>query len=805
MATGFADLRSAARTLRRSPAFTASAVLLLAVGIGATTALFSLVNAVVLRPLPFNDPHRLVEIWGRTDQRTGMRVPGEILDVLRTRATTLQAVGTHDPAMGVLATPEGPVEIRGEAVSANFAEVLGVLPVAGRPFVPEDARAGAAPVVLVSYAFWRRYLGGDANAVGQPINLDGMPYIVIGIMPPGFSTRFVEPRPSFWTPYAGSGSRERERELGYELVARLAPGATVTDARREIEALTSSAAFDEWRKGGRRIGLVPLTDEVVGNTAQALELLLAAAALALAVACANLAQLLLARSDHRLREFATRKALGASVVQLFRLALFESVLVAAAGGTAAVAIAYWLVPVMLSLAPMQIPRLAEASIDGRVLAMAAAVSLLTACLFGLAPAAKASRVPLAQATRPGTGAASPQRRRLRSALVVVQVAVAVVLFVLAGLVAQTFLTLLPTSPGFEAESRAAFVWSLSERQFPDAVERRRRIEDWIARLEATPGILSAGVGTRIPFGDDDAGSAPVRRAEDDRPPGEATLRAEVRGVSPNFFQLLGIPLVYGRSFDGTDRGEAPRVAVVNETLARRLEPSGNVLGRSIRVGSAATAPVYEIVGVAADTRWWGMTLEPLNVVYTPFAQDRAYFGFVIAHSRLDTGSLTRAIRSAFHASLPGAPLPADRSAVPLSDMIGRSVAGPRFSSVLIGGFAALTLLLAAIGLFGLVAYSVVQRRREIGIRIALGARPIDLIVMTMRSSIVLTVFGIAAGALAATYVSRFVESQLYAIERLDATTFAGAAIVMLATAALATYLPARRAAFGDPMRSLRYD
>ena len=805
MSNLFADIRFAARALIRTPGFTAVAVVTLALGIGGTTALFSLVNAVLLRPLPFKDAHQLVEIWSRTEQRSGGRVPGDMLAALRERATTLQAIGTHDPSGGVLNSADGPLDVRGEAVSANFVDVFGVPPLLGRGFMPDEERAGAPAVMLVSFSFWQQHLGGDPDAVGRVVYLDTVPYTVVGIMPPEFRTSFFDARAFFWTPYAGSRSRAREQELGYEVIGRLAPGARVADARREIDAIATSLRNEEWLRDGRRLDLIPLRDEVVGDRAYALTLLLAAIGLVLAIACANVAQLLLARSDRRLREFATRKAIGAGAGQLFRLALSESLLLSMAGGAAGVVLAYWLVPIVLTLAPVEIPRLVEASIDGRVLAMALTVSLLTGCAFGLAPALRLSRLPVTHAIKPAIGSASRSRARFRSALVVIQVAAAVILFALAGLVVQTFLTLLPASPGFATESRASFVWSINERQFPDAADRRRRVTEWSDRLAATPGVVSVAMASSMPFGDDESRNTPLRRPGDLRPASEIALRVEPRAVSLNYFQLLQIPLVLGRAFAATDTAEAPRVAIVNHTLARRLAPSGNVLGQSIRVGTAVTAPVYDIVGVVRDTRWWGMTLEPLNEVYTPLAQDRASFGFVIVHSPLDLAALTRTIKTTFHAALPGAALPAERQAVALDAMIGRSIAGPRFSATLIGSFSVTALLLAAFGLFGLVAYSVSQRRQELGVRMALGAQPHDLIRASMHSAVVLTAIGIASGLAAGAYLTRFVESQLYAVRPLDPPTFAGAALVMLIAAALASYLPARRAAHADPMTALRYE
>ncbi len=351
MSNLFADLRFARRTLTRSPWFTLLAVVILAVGIGGTTALFSLVNAVLLNPLPYKDPHRIVEIWGRTDQRTGMRVPGAILEALRARSKTLAVIGTHDPSGGVLNNSGSAIDIRGETVAANFTEVYGVPPIAGRGFAPDDERTGSPAVMLVSFAFWQQFLGGDSDALGRSVLLDTVPYTVVGIMPPDFRTTFQSFSPQFWTPFAGNRSREREKELGYEVVARLATGATVEQARSEIDAIASSVQVEGWREAGHRLGLVPLKDEVIGDRAYALTLMMYASVLVLVVACANLAQLLLVRSDRRMTEFATRKAIGADFQQLFRLALSESLLLSALGGAAGVAIAYWLVPVVVALAP----------------------------------------------------------------------------------------------------------------------------------------------------------------------------------------------------------------------------------------------------------------------------------------------------------------------------------------------------------------------------------------------------------------------------------------------------------------------
>ena len=706
--------------------------------------------------------------------------------------------------MAIWRTPGGLVDIRGEAVSANFVDVFGVQPFLGRGFVPQDEQTGAPAVMLVNYSFFRRELRGEADAVGRTLFFDDVPHTVVGIMPPTFATRFdstVFPT-EFWTPYAGSRSREREREMGYELVARLAPGVTIEQSLREIEAIASAVDVPDWRKRRVRLGMVPLKEDVVGNRAYALQLLMAAVVIVLGIACANLAQLLLARSDRRLTEFATRKAVGAGSWSLFRLALCESLLLSVVGGLAGVVLAYWVLPAMLALAPAGIPRLTEATLDGRVLAMAVATSLLTACAFGVAPALRLARLSVTQAMKPASGAAGRRGARFRSALVVVQVASAVTLFVLAGLVVQTFFTLLPSSPGFATDGRAVFMTSLVGNAFPDAALRHRRLTQLTERLEATPGVTAVALASSIPLDDDEARNVPIRRADDVGPVTEQTMRTEFRAISNDLLEVLEIPLLQGRRFDAGD-GPESRVAIVNQSLARRLAPAGSVLGQSIGVGRATPAPLFEVVGVVADTRSLGNNLEVLNEVYTPFARDQASFAWLVVQSPLDNATLTKAIREQMHSVMPEAALrPAER-AIALDEMVGRSVASQRFSATLIGAFSFLAFALAVIGLFGLVMYSMTQRRRELGIRAALGAVPADLIAAGMRSAIALTALGIVIGLAAGAYVTRFVESQLYAIEPLDLPTFAAAASVMLVAAALAAYVPAWSAVRSDPMMSLR--
>jgi putative ABC transport system permease protein len=799
-----ADIRYAFRSLRRSPLVTALGIAILALGIGATTALFSLVDAVLLRALPYAEAERLVEIFGQDSARGGMRVPGPIVEALRERSTTLAAIGIHGPTRAVLRAPEGAVELRGDRVSANYLDVMGVSPLIGRGFHPGDDLPGAPPVMLVSHAFWQRRLQGDPHAVGRTIVLDNMPYRIAGVMAPEFRTQFRGPARDYWTTYIHERGRLFERTSGYELVARLAPHVTMETARREARAIAAGVTHEGWGEGRRVLGLHTLRDEIVGTSAYALQLLLAAVAVVLAMVCANLAQLLLARSDRRVREFAVRKAIGASQLQLFRLALIESLMLSGAGGLAGIVLAYWLLPVAMALAPEEIPRLAESAIDGRVLAVALGLTLLTGCVFGLAPALRLSRWPALEALTTGRGSAGPRGAHFRSSLVIVQVTVSVALFALAGLAARTFLTLLPSDLGFEAKSRTVFVVGLRPDLFPSAAARLGQLDELTRRLRALPGISDVALATNVPFSGDDHFDREIRAAaETANERSEPIARADVRGISENLFPLLKQPILRGRNFGAADGRTSPKVAIVNQQLAGRLASGGDVLGKRIRVGPSTAAPALEIVGVVADARAMGESVSMLNEVYIPYAQSSVSLAYLVVASPLDSGGLTPAIRREIHAAAPDLPLHADQAGIAMEGLIHRSLAGPRFSAALMSAFSAISLGLAAIGLFGLVAHSVSQRYHELGIRAALGAGPNALLIATMKPALVLTALGTLAGLATGAYLTRFVESQLYAIEPLDTPTFAGAALVMLVTGALAAYLPARRAVSSDPLTALR--
>lgn len=801
------ELRYTVRSLVKAPGFTTVAVLTLALGIGANITLLSMLDAVLLRPLPFHEPDRVVEIWGRDSERSGMRVPQAVFEAIRDKSVTIDAIAMHGPDGGALRTTEGPVRIFGRHVSANYLSVLGVQPSIGRGFLPQEGEPAASAVAVVSDSFWQTRLAGDWEAIGRSIHIDGISYAVVGVMPAEFATSFRRATDEFWTPYIREKARAFEREEGVELIARLSAGVTIDQSRRELQAIAASVDVPDpdWR--GRYVDLVSKKEELIGDSARALQILFSAVAVVLMVACTNLALLALARADRRATEFATRKAIGAPASQLFRLALTESLLISAAGAIAGIVLSHWLLPAMLAFAPAELPRISKSVIDWRVMGVALVLGVATACAFGAAPALRLSRLSVVETMKGLRGTPSARSARFRAALVAGQVAASVVLVVLAGLIGRTFLTLLPTDPGFESTGRTIFFLSLPAGQFARPADRSRALDELRQRLEATPGIAEAGFGLNVPFGGDDGFR--VVRDRQQAEPGDQVY-ADVRSVSPNFFRLFNMPLQRGRHFTAGDGPESmPRVAIVNETLARRLARGGGVLGRRVQIGGTRTqpapnAPLHEIVGVVADARSSGSTADIWNEIYVPLVQSNPSYGYVIVRSELEGGTLDRVLRQEIRTLFPqwiDDPLV---RATSMEELVDRSLAAPRFSATLITAFSANALLLTAIGVFGLVAYSVSQRHSELGIRAALGARSRDLLVLTMRSAAASTAVGVAVGLAGAAYLTQFIESQLYATAPRDASTFIGSAVVMLCIACVAAYIPSRRAARTDPLVALRY-
>jgi putative ABC transport system permease protein len=803
MASLLLDLRHAVRLLGRSPWFAALASMILALGIGLNTALFSMVNAVMFRPLPFAEPDRLVEIWGFDATRDGMRVPEPIFHELRARSRTVRSFMVHGPAGATLRTDDGPVHVTGARVSASFNAVLGVAPAVGRSFVADDDRVDSPSVLLVSHDFAQRYLGTDSAAVGRVVQLDSTVYTVVGVMPHGFRDTFNAFRGSpvsvnFWTPRVSPAIRELESTSGYEITARLHDGVTVDEARRELGAIAASVPEERWGPDGRRLGVRAMLQEVVGQSARTLQLASVGVALVLAIICANLSLLMLARSDARQREFATRKALGATTAVLARLALAESALLTVSGGALGVVLAHWFLPTLLSMAPAEIPRIAQSSIDLRVTMVSALLALVTAIAFGLVPAMRLSRASVSEVLGRTSSRIGGGRGAFRGFLVGAQVTGAVLLCILAGLVGRTFLTLNPSDPGFSPTSLVTYLVTLDPRVYRDPVDRGRRFEELTVRVAAAPGVDDAGFAENMPFGSDDL-STLIRPAS---VPG-TEIPGERRAISPNVLDLLGMPLIRGRNLTDQDDRGSPRVAIVNETLARRM--GGSVVGARIQVGRAETAPVYDIVGVVRDARSSGETTEIRNEVYVPARQAPPQFAYLIMRSDLDPVSLTQLVQRELRAAAPASPLTPTRVATTLRSDMSRALARPRFLAFLSAAFSVTALVLSALGVFGVVAYTVVQRRHELGIRAALGAGPRSLMTATLGAALIPCGIGIVTGLVLASSLTRFVASALHGVTPLDVPTFAGAAGLLAFACVVAAIIPARAVVSLDPMNALRKD
>jgi predicted permease len=596
--------------------------------------------------------------------------------------------------------------------------------------------------------------------------------------------------------------RSLERNAGYELIARLAGGVTLAQARAESESITQSVLVSGWRGGERRLGMHALQYEIVRDTGRPLQLLLVAVAVVLAAACANLAQLLLVRADARARDYAVRKALGAEPRAILRLALLESGLLAVAGGSAGVALSYALLPALLMLAPTEIPRLTDAQIDTRVLLVSLVVSVATGLAFGIVPAVRMARLPAREVLARGGHVARGGVPVFRAVLIVMQVAASVALCALAGLVGRTFLTLLPSAPGFDATARAVF--SVPAFTVRDADQRLARLEAIVGRLRQHPAIDDVAISSNVPFSGDHF-DVPVRSPEDQRAASAIGLRTDVRSVSANVFDVLGIAVMRGRRFTPQDTAIAPRVAIVNQALARALGDDADVLGQRIRVGSSATAPVCEIVGIVGNSRSLGDRVDILNEVYMPLTQSVDSLPYLIVKSSLAIDELTFVIRREVRTVMPEVPLRVDARAQSLAALMRDAVATPRFSATLVSGFSAAALVLALLGISGMIRCSIVQRYRELGIRSALGAKPRQLVIATVQSVVLLTCAGIAVGLVVARYFTRLIASQLYGVSPTDAATFTAAALLMIAVSALAAFLPARGASRVDPVVALRQD
>jgi predicted permease len=808
------DLRYAMRTLVRSPGFTTVAVLTLALAIGATTAIYSVVDGVLLRPLPFRDPQALVRI--ESTENDGRPTPVSPLDLIdyRDQSHSFAAVVPIKEHESVrLTRKEGPAMRLMEAkVGAQFWSMLGETPEIGRVWAPDADSPNASRVVILSDELWRSEFGADPRVVGSTITLNGKPTTIVAVARPSFH---FPSKPDLWEPYVWAKYEIEPDNRGlHEIYAigRLAPGATVESAQRDLSAIAARLAQQYPQSNtGHSASVRALQPTIVGDLRAPLFAMLGAVAFVLLIACTNVANLLLVRAAGRDAEIAVRTALGAGRLRLVRQLVTESVILAVAGGALGTLIASWVVVALSRFGPSDLPRLDEIAIDGRVLAVTAAITIGTGLLFGLLPALQSSRPDIATMLRSSSrGATRGGATRTRALLVVTEMALAVVLLAGAGLLIRSLVALLHVDPGFRAEQVVTFDVTLSDKYRYDH-SRRDYATKAIDRLSRVPGAKAVAVASSRPVATDAPFDVSTSVNFSDRPTAQPGHEYEtgVQSVSPDYFRALAIPVVQGRLFDETEnRPDVSPVVVVNQEFARRYFGRRSPLGTSIILGlshDTASSPSDslrsrgEIVGVVADVKQQTLADKAYPEVYVPF-NTLPYGISIIVRSTAAPAVVESAIRGAMREIDPDSPI---YHLTTMRDAISDSVARPRFYAGLLGAFAGVALLLAALGIYGVISYSVAQRTRELGIRIALGATGAQISRLVLGGGLRLTVVGVVVGVIAAMGLTRLLASLLFGVQPLDPPTFAMVTIVLLGAATLATWLPARRASATQPSTVLR--
>ncbi len=809
METLLQDIRYGVRMLAKNRIFTLVALLTLALGIGANTAIFSVVNAIVFRPLPYASPNQLVGVWTKDVQRPGSQYPTS-LPIFRDweqQSQSFSGFAAYASNRFHVSGNEGPDEIRGLFATSNFFDVMGVRPVLGRALQSTDERQY---VVVLGDALWRRRFNADPNILGKTISLNSETYTIIGVMPPSF--RFPAPDVEVWGSLApvyalASGEKStvgdwiNNRSLrGYRVVARLKDGVIMSQAQGEMNTISERLAKDyPDSSGGTGVVLVPLHTQIVGTYQKPLVILLVVVGFILLIACANVANLMMARTAARDREIAIRRAMGAGRFRLIRQLLTESVLLAVLGGTLGVLLATWGVQILLSFTPKEIPRLEAVSVDRWALLFTFAVSIGTGVLFGLAPAWHARNLSLNETLREGgRGIAGQARvRRMRGLLVVSEIALAVILLVGAGLMLKSFQRLSDVDPGFNPDHLLTMSVALQFINYQDAAKQVAFFQTALERVRALPGVVAAGASTSLPpiYIQNSNGFTIEGRPEQ---PGTVPPSAIYIPATPGFIEALQLPLVAGRTITDADTAQAPGVVVINKTLATRFFPNEDPVGKRMTTGGIQRT----IVGVVGDAKYQGLGLEAGPQTYVPHAQSPFPGMRVIVRTSTDPLSLVGAVRSQIQ-SVDSEEGPT-RFAT-MEQLVSESVSQPRFNAFLIGLFAVLAFILSAIGIYGVVNYEVTQRTGEIGIRMALGAKSADVLRLILRQGLVLTVAGLLAGVAGAFALTRFLSGLLFEVKPTDPMTYVVVSVLLGVVALAACLIPARRATKVDPLVALRYE
>ena len=803
----FKDIRYGLRSLLKHSTFTAVSIITLALGIGANAAIFTVVNAVVLRPLPYHDSERLAMLW--TTKDTNQEQPFSFADYndLKSQSKSFSALGAASPLWNFVLSGDGePEPIQGMYVSANMFELLKVAPEKGRAFTADEDRTGGAPVVIISRALWERRMGADPNAVGKTMSISGTTATIVGIMPAQF--HFLDPAAELWVPLSQNQFASSARQVRLlSVVGRLNDGVQAGEANAELTGIARRLESEyPDSNSGVSLRLVPLHTQVTGKVRPALLLLFGAVGLVLLIACANIINLMLVRSAARHREIAVRTALGAGRLRLLRQLLTESITLSVLGGAAGILLGSWGVNALLALNPIPLPRYNQIGVDWSVLGFTLIASVVTGIVFGLAPAWQSLRVDLNSALKEGGrgSVAETGQRRLSRLLVIAEMAMAMVLLIGAGLLLRSFAHLLDVKPGFTTENVLTMQIGLPNASYQEPQKRAAFMQQLETNLRAAPEVADVGFVTRLPLMSTLNNITTFLAIEGREVPAGERPEIDFRRASTGYFQTMGIPLLSGRLVTEQDVTNNSRYVLINEALAKRFWPGEDPVGKRIStiVSSGQQVPWQTIVGVVGNVRHLGLDIEPRPEIYYHTNTQPPFGPVVVIRTTSDPKRLISIARAKVRELDRDVPI---SNVNTMEQLVAQSVAQRRFGMFLLGIFALLALVLAAIGIYGVVSYSVTQRTQEIGVRMALGASAADVMKMVLRNGMSLALIGVGLGLAGAWVLTRLMSKLLFEVTPTDVTTFALVSVGLVVVALLACYLPARRAMNVDPLEALRYE
>jgi len=815
MSLMFQDLRYAARMLRKNAALTIVIVLSLAVGIGANTAIFSVVNALLLKPLPYPEPDRLAILWLRSP---GIGIPqdwpspGQYMDI-KAENHSFDELSISIGGSFNLTGLDRPERLEGMRTSSTLLDMLGAKPLLGRTLLAEEDQPGKPPVALLTHGLWKRLFGGDPQIVGRSLTLNGKQYTVAGVLRPDFllnnevvpTVAAIEKVEILLPLPFGADAVNRRGDENYNIVGRLKPGVTMREAQEDVAAIAGRIRNKDHRDRTFTISVVPLLDQVVGNVRRSVLIMLGAVTLVLLIACANVANLLLSRATGREKEVAIRAALGAGRMRLVRQLLTESVLLGVLGGAAGLLVAVLTLFVVRDINPGNIPRLDAIRIDGIVLAFTFGISILTGIIFGMAPAVRVARVDLNTSLKSGgrssqnEGGFNPARQGLRSLLVVAELALSMVLLIGAGLLIRSFVRLASVPPGFNPEHVISMRSAEAGPKYQQDKARIQYYQQLGERISRLPGVQSQGAVSALPL-TASVGWGGILIEEYTPPPSEPELQVDMRVATNDYFRTMEIPLLQGRFFSDHDTADVPHVILIDDKMAKRFWPHESAVGKRMRAN--VKDPWYTVVGVVGTVKQYGLDIDGRMVIYYPEQQSADGDLYLVARTSNAPASVASAMVREIHAIDAGVPVFEIRT---MQERLHDSLARQRFSMAVLGGFAGFAMLLAAVGVYGVISYMVTQGTHDIGLRMALGAQQRNILGLVVKQGMALAAIGIVAGLVGAFSLTRVMASLLFGVSATDAVTFSAVTLFLVATALVASYVPALRAMRVDPVVALHYE